>query len=102
MPKAPPLRFGVFEFEPRSYELRRAGRPLRLEPTPLEILLLLIERRGELVTREEIVARIWGDGIYVDTDNSIIRDFVTEAIRADERSAKGRAGAGLPSTQPKP
>jgi len=38
----------------------------------------------------------------IDTDNSIIRDFVTEAIRADERSAKGRAGAGLPSTQPKP
>ena len=67
-----PVRFGEqFEFEPRSYELRRAGRPLRLEPTPLEILLLLIERRGELVTREEIVARIWGDGIYVDTDNSI-------------------------------
>src|SRR5262249_51482091 len=60
-----------FEFDPRGYELRRAGRPLKLEPTPLEILLFLIERRGELVTREEIAQPIWGVHVYVDTDNSI-------------------------------
>jgi DNA-binding winged helix-turn-helix (wHTH) protein len=72
-PKAQsPVRFGgCFELNPRAYELRRSGRALKLEPTPMEILLLLIERRGELVTREEIVQRIWGNGVFVDTDNSI-------------------------------
>jgi DNA-binding winged helix-turn-helix (wHTH) protein/tetratricopeptide (TPR) repeat protein len=67
-----PVRFGGrFELDARAYELRRSGRALKLEPTPMEILLLLIERRGELVTREEIVQRIWGNGVFVDTDNSI-------------------------------
>jgi DNA-binding response OmpR family regulator len=47
-----PVRFGGgFELDPRAYELRRSGRALKLEPTPMEILLLLIERRGQLVTR---------------------------------------------------
>ena len=67
-----PVRFGGnLELDPRAYELRRSGRPLKIEPTPMAILSLLIERRGELVTREEIVQRIWGAGVYVDTDNSI-------------------------------
>ncbi len=67
-----PVRFGEnFELDPRAYELRRSGRHLKIEPTPMAILWLLIERRGELVTREEIAQRIWGDSVYVDTDNSI-------------------------------
>jgi eukaryotic-like serine/threonine-protein kinase len=72
-PKAEkPVRFGgSFELDSRAYELRRSGRRLKIEPTPMAILWLLIERRGQLVTREEIVQRIWGHGVYVDTDNSI-------------------------------
>ncbi|HEY3619606.1 MAG TPA: winged helix-turn-helix domain-containing protein [Candidatus Sulfotelmatobacter sp.] len=66
------IRFGEdFELDLRAYELRRAGRPLRLERIPMEVLLLLIERRGRLVTREEIVEKIWGRGVFLDTDNSI-------------------------------
>ena len=38
---------------------------------PKELLLLLLMRRGQLVTRDEIVARIWGKGVFLDTDNSI-------------------------------
>jgi DNA-binding winged helix-turn-helix (wHTH) protein len=53
-----------FELDRRAYELRRSGRSLRLERTPIELLLLLVERRGELVTREEIIEKIWGQGCF--------------------------------------
>jgi TolB-like protein/DNA-binding winged helix-turn-helix (wHTH) protein/Tfp pilus assembly protein PilF len=67
-----PIRFGDdFELDVRAYELRSAGIPLKLKPIVMELLLLLVERRGELVTREQIVERIWGKGIFLDTDNSI-------------------------------
>jgi DNA-binding winged helix-turn-helix (wHTH) protein len=59
------------ELDPRSYELRRAGRRLKLERIPMELLLFLVERRGELVTREEIIERIWGKDVFLDTDTSI-------------------------------
>lgn len=66
------LKFGGdFELDLRSYELRRSGVPLKLEPTPFGILAFLLERRGELVSRQEIVERIWGKGVFLDTDNSI-------------------------------
>ena len=66
------IRFGDdFELDLRSYELRRAGRPLRLERIPMELLLLLVERPGQLVTRDQIIERIWGKDVFLDTDNSI-------------------------------
>lgn len=60
-----------FELDLRPRRLRRGIRVLKLERIPLEILLLLIERAGEIVTREEIVARVWGANVFLDTDNSI-------------------------------
>ena len=66
------FKFGEdFELNVRAYELRSAGTPLKLKPIPMELLLLLVERRGELVTRRQIVERIWGAGVALDTDNSI-------------------------------
>ena len=66
------IRFGDdFELNPRAYQLLRSGRPLKLERIPMEILLLLTEHRGQLVSREQIAERIWGKGHYLDTDNSI-------------------------------
>ena len=66
------IRFGRdFELDPRAYELRRSGRALKLERIPMEVLLLLAEQRGQLVTREQIVERIWGREVFLDTDNSI-------------------------------
>ena len=59
------------ELDRGAYELRRSGTPLRLSRIPMELLLLLVERRGDLVTREEIVQRIWGKDVFLDTDNSI-------------------------------
>ena len=60
-----------FELDRRAYELGRSGRSLRLERIPMELLLLLVERRGELVTREEIIEKIWGKDVFLDTDSSI-------------------------------
>src|SRR5690348_9344455 len=66
------MKFGEdFELDLRAYELRRSGLALKLEPTPFGILALLIEQRGELVTRQQIVEKIWGKGVFLDTDNSI-------------------------------
>ncbi|WP_348262650.1 winged helix-turn-helix domain-containing protein [Telmatobacter sp. DSM 110680] len=60
-----------FELDLRPRRLRRGGRVLKLERIPLDILLLLLEHPGEIVTREEIVARVWGTDVFLDTDNSI-------------------------------
>ncbi|HJZ66733.1 MAG TPA: winged helix-turn-helix domain-containing protein, partial [Blastocatellia bacterium] len=66
------IKFGAdFELDLNVYELRRAGRAVKLERIPMEVLLFLVERRDRLVSREEIVERIWGDGVFLDTDNSI-------------------------------
>ena len=66
------LRFGEgFELDARAYELRRSGRVLKLERIPMELLLLLMEERGHLVSRDRIVERVWGKGVFLDTDNSI-------------------------------
>jgi len=66
------VRFGgEFELDVRAYELRRNGQLLKLERIPTEVLLLLIEGRGELISREQIAERVWGKDVFIDTDNSI-------------------------------
>lgn len=68
----PSFKFGEdFGLDLRTYELRRAGQTLKLEPTPFEILVMLVEERGNLVGRQHIADRIWGKGVFLDTDNSI-------------------------------
>lgn len=66
------VRFGEdFELNLRTGELRRSGRLLKLERIPTELLRLLIEQKEQLVTRDQIIERIWGKGAFLDTDNSI-------------------------------
>ncbi len=66
-----PLHFEDFALDRSAYELRRGGAVVRLQRIPLELLFLLVERRGQLVTREEILERVWGKGVFVDVDNAI-------------------------------
>src|SRR6202521_1459553 len=67
-----PIRFGEdYEVDLRPRRLRRGSHVLKLERIPFEILLLLLEHRDEIVTRDQIVSRIWGQGVFLDTDNSI-------------------------------
>jgi len=65
------VRFEDFELDLRSYQVRRSGDTLRLERIPMEVLFLLVERRGQLVTREEIIEKLWGKNVFLDTDNAI-------------------------------
>ncbi len=65
------MRFEDFELDRGAFELRRKGRAVRLERIPLELLFVLAERRGLLVSREEILERVWGKDVFVDADNSI-------------------------------
>ena len=60
------------ELDLSRFQLRRAGRPVKLEKQPLELLILLVERRESLVTREEIAAHLWQNNhVHVDVDQSI-------------------------------
>ncbi|HTS35951.1 MAG TPA: protein kinase [Candidatus Solibacter sp.] len=66
------VRFGgQFELDLHAYELRHSGQPLKLEHIPMELLLLLIAQRGQLVSRDQIVEKVWGKDVFLDTDNSI-------------------------------
>jgi TolB-like protein/DNA-binding winged helix-turn-helix (wHTH) protein/Tfp pilus assembly protein PilF len=66
------VRFGDgFELDAQAYELRRAGRALKLERIPMEVLRLLVEEKGQLVSRDRIIERVWGKDVFLDTDNSI-------------------------------
>jgi TolB-like protein/DNA-binding winged helix-turn-helix (wHTH) protein/Tfp pilus assembly protein PilF len=65
------FHFGDFTLDQSRYRLQRGERILRLERQPMELLFLLVERRGELVTREEAADRLWGTTVFVDIDQSI-------------------------------
>src|ERR1700739_2097536 len=65
------LRFEDFELDLHAYQVRRSGRTLKLERIPMEVLLLLAEGRGQLVTREEIIEKLWGKDVFLDTDSAI-------------------------------
>lgn len=65
------FRFGVFEADEHTGELRKQGRRLPLQGQPLQVLLLLLERAGELVSRTEIQQRLWPDGTFVDFDHGL-------------------------------
>jgi len=65
-----------FRLDRDGYQLLDGSSRVRLEKQPMELLILLAERRGQLVTRDEIAATLWGDDVFVDTDrniNSIVR-----------------------------
>jgi TolB-like protein/DNA-binding winged helix-turn-helix (wHTH) protein/Flp pilus assembly protein TadD len=65
------VSFGAYEFNPCSRELRKEGMRVRLEGQPLAILELLLERPGELVTREELQKRLWPEDTFVDFEHSL-------------------------------
>ena len=73
-PVVPPprtIRFGVFELDVRSGELRKQGRKIRLEGQPVHILICLLENPGELVTREELHRRLWPADTYVNFEHGL-------------------------------
>jgi TolB-like protein/DNA-binding winged helix-turn-helix (wHTH) protein len=65
------VRFDVFAVDPASGELWKAGRRVRLQNQPRQVLRMLVARRGELVTREELRRELWPDETFVDFDNGL-------------------------------
>jgi len=66
-----PLRFGVFEIDPSSRELRKHGVRIKLQDQPFAVLLILLEKPGEIVTREELQQRLWPADTFVEFDKGI-------------------------------
>ncbi len=79
-PRRSVLRFGLFELDPATGELRRQGRLVRLQPQPAKVLALLASRAGELVTRDELQREIWGAETYVDFGQAL--NFSVRQMRA--------------------
>ena len=65
------VRFGDFVLNVAAYELRRNGHRVRLERQPMDLLILLVGRRGQLVSRSEIVDALWGKDVFVDVENGV-------------------------------
>jgi TolB-like protein/DNA-binding winged helix-turn-helix (wHTH) protein/Tfp pilus assembly protein PilF len=65
------VRFGMYEVDLRTSELRKQGRKIKLQEQPCRILGILLEQRGEVVTREDLRKRLWSDDTFVDFDHSL-------------------------------
>jgi cholera toxin transcriptional activator len=65
------FRFGAYEADPGSGELRKSGVRLRLQEQPFQVLIVLLERPSEVVTREELRQRLWPEDTFVDFDHSL-------------------------------
>src|SRR5246500_2697627 len=82
------VRFGVFELDLEQRELRRRGLKLRLQDQPFQLLAALLERPGQIVTREELRSKLWSADTFVDFDHSLnaaikrLRDALGESADA--------------------
>jgi len=65
------VKFSDFQLDLGRYELRRGSDIIKLEKNPMEALILLAEKNGQLVTRAEIIQKLWGDNVFVDTRHGI-------------------------------
>lgn len=101
------MRFGEFELDEERFQLRENGHPVRLERIPLELGLLLARNPARLVTREEIVARIWGVNHFFESDSAIntavrklrkaLRDDPGEPRLIETVPGKGYRFIGVPA-----
>jgi len=65
------FRFGEFEVDSCARELRKQGERIRLQEQPFQVLLFLIQRTGQVVSREEMRSQIWPKGTFVDFDHGL-------------------------------
>ena len=65
------LRFGDFELDEAAYTLRRSGRPVKLGRQSMDLLILLVGRRGQLVSRSDIVGHLWAKDVFVDVETGV-------------------------------
>jgi len=80
-------RFGEFELDFEGFQLRRRGSVVKIEGLPLRLLMLLVARKGELLTRRQIEQTLWGEGVFVDVEQGI-----NTAIRKVRIALRDHAG----------
>ena len=82
------IRFSTFELNLHTGELRQQGQKVKLQEQPLQVLAALLERPGEIVTREELRSKLWSEDTFVDFDHSLnaaikrLRDALGESAEA--------------------
>ncbi len=81
------VRFDDFQLDYGRFQLCRRGIPVRLEGLPLQLLMFLVEKRGQLVTREQISCELWSKDVFVDVEQGI-----NTAIRKIRRALADDAG----------
>jgi DNA-binding winged helix-turn-helix (wHTH) protein len=87
-PKGTRYRFGPFELNTGEESLARNGTPVKVQDLPYRLLVLLLERPGEVVTREEVRQRLWPENTFVEFDNSLgvairkVRDALNDDAEA--------------------
>ena len=69
--RSPCIRFGIFEADVRAHELRKDGMRVRLQVQPFQVLAFLLERAGDVVTRDELRRKLWPSSVYVDFDHGL-------------------------------
>ena len=79
----PAYRFGRFELDVGARELRKDGVRLRLQDQPFEVLVMLLEQPGEVLTRDELRQRLWPDGTFVDFEHGL--NAAVKRLRARDR-----------------
>ena len=89
-------RFGVFEVDLRSGELRRAGMRIKLQEQPFKVLVALLERPGQVVTREELQKRIWPEESFGDFDHAVSVAIAKLRTALNDSSAVPRFVETLP------
>jgi hypothetical protein len=95
------LRFGIFELNLATEELRKSGTPVKLPPLPFKLLALLASHAGQIVTRQEIQEKLWGAETFVDFEQGVnkcikqIRTALNDNADIDWRkSGDARVGQG--------
>ncbi len=105
-------RFGEFEVDTAAYELRRMGHCVQLARQPMDLLLFLLERPQELVSRHDIAKRLWAPDVYIDLDAGIhtailkirqaLGDSRESRIRRDRALARAIVSSPRSSSWPIP
>ncbi|HKT86928.1 MAG TPA: winged helix-turn-helix domain-containing protein [Candidatus Sulfotelmatobacter sp.] len=81
------VRFGEFELDFGHFQLYRNGESVKLEGLPMQLLMHLVERRRQLVTREEIANVLWGKDVFVDVEQGINTAIRKIRIALDDNSS---------------
>ena len=82
------IRFDDFLLDFDRFQLSRAGHPLKLEGLPLQLLMFLVEKQGQLVTREQIADALWGKDVFVDVEQGINTAIRKVRLALDDNSGQ--------------